>query len=91
MRPRSEYEGKFSLQYSVASLLVRGHVAVADFTEEAISDPAVLAADLPESGDVLGRPTSWQIFESDTGVYEALLQASMVLFNAKKALPPPLS
>ena len=27
--PRSEYEGKFSLQYSVASMLVRGHVAVA--------------------------------------------------------------
>ena len=24
--PRSEYEGKFSLQYSVASMLVRGHV-----------------------------------------------------------------
>jgi AcrR family transcriptional regulator len=44
---------------------------------------AVLAAELPESEDVQGRPTSWQIFESDTGVYEALLQASMVLFNAK--------
>lgn len=44
---------------------------------------AVLAVELPESEDVLGRPTSWQIFESDTGVYEALLQASMVLFNAK--------
>ena len=41
--PRTEYEAKFSLQYSVASLLVRGHVAVGDFTEEAISDPAVLA------------------------------------------------
>ncbi len=44
---------------------------------------AVLAAELPESEDVLSRPSSWQIFESDTGVYEALLQASMVLFNAK--------
>jgi len=44
---------------------------------------AVLAAELPEPEDVQGRPTSWQIFESDTGVYEALLQASMVLFNAK--------
>ncbi len=43
MQPRSDYEGKFSLQYSVASLLVRGHVAVADFTDEAISDQAVLA------------------------------------------------
>jgi 2-methylcitrate dehydratase PrpD len=42
--PRSEYEGKFSLQYSVASLLVRGHVAVSDFTDEAIADPEVLAA-----------------------------------------------
>jgi 2-methylcitrate dehydratase PrpD len=41
--PRSEYEGKFSLQYSVASLLVRGHCSVADFTDEAIADPAVLA------------------------------------------------
>ena len=41
--PRSDYEGKFSLQYSIASLLVRGHVAVGDFTDEAITDPAVLA------------------------------------------------
>lgn len=41
--PRSEYEGKFSLQYSLASLLVRGHVAVSDFTDEAIADPDVLA------------------------------------------------
>jgi len=41
--PRSEYEGKFSLQYSAASMLVRGHVGVGDFTDEAIVDPAVLA------------------------------------------------
>ena len=41
--PRSEYEGKFSLQYSVASLLVRGHVDVGDFTDEAITDPRVLS------------------------------------------------
>jgi 2-methylcitrate dehydratase PrpD len=43
LHSRSEYEGKFSLQYSVASMLVRGHVAVSDFTDEAIADPAVLA------------------------------------------------
>jgi 2-methylcitrate dehydratase PrpD len=43
MAPRSEYEGKFSLQYSVASMLVRGHVSVADFTDDAIADRAVLA------------------------------------------------
>ncbi|HEU0249000.1 MAG TPA: MmgE/PrpD family protein [Gaiellaceae bacterium] len=41
--PRSEYDGKFSLQYSVASMLVRGHVGVSDFTDEAITDPDVLA------------------------------------------------
>lgn len=41
--PRSEYEGKFSLQYAVASMLVRGHVGVTDFTAAAIADPDVLA------------------------------------------------
>jgi 2-methylcitrate dehydratase PrpD len=41
--PRSAYEGKFSLQYAVASMLVRGHAGVTDFTEAAIADPDVLA------------------------------------------------
>jgi 2-methylcitrate dehydratase PrpD len=41
--PRSDYEGKFSLQYAVASMVVRGHVGVTDFTDEAIGDPEVLA------------------------------------------------
>ena len=41
--PQSEYAGKFSLQYAVASMLVRGHVSVTDFTEAAIADPDVLA------------------------------------------------
>src|SRR6202012_545630 len=31
---------------------------------------AVLAAELPGPEDVQGRPASWRIFESDTGVYE---------------------
>jgi AcrR family transcriptional regulator len=44
---------------------------------------ALLGAQLPEPADTVGPPASWRIFESDTGVYEALLQASMVLFNAK--------
>jgi AcrR family transcriptional regulator len=44
---------------------------------------AVLGPELPKPEDALGRPTTWRIFESDTGVYEALLQASMVLFNGK--------
>jgi AcrR family transcriptional regulator len=44
---------------------------------------AVLDAKLPKPADSLDRPAAWRIFEADTGVYEALLQASMVLFNAK--------
>lgn len=44
---------------------------------------ALLAAELPRPQDPLRRPAAWRIFASDTGVYEALLHASMVLFNAK--------
>jgi 2-methylcitrate dehydratase PrpD len=55
--PRSEYEGKFSLQYSVASQLVRGHVAVADFTDEAIADPEVLAVARKVRYEVRDYPT----------------------------------
>ncbi|MGH3531502.1 MAG: TetR/AcrR family transcriptional regulator [Mycobacterium sp.] len=44
---------------------------------------ALLAAELPNPEDAVGRPATWRIFAADTGVYEALLHASMVLFNAK--------
>jgi 2-methylcitrate dehydratase PrpD len=40
--PRSEYEGKFSLQYSTAAMLVHRHVGVSTYTDEALADPAVL-------------------------------------------------
>ncbi len=60
--PRSEYEGKFSLQYSIASLLVRGHVAVADFTDEAIGDPAVLAVAQKVRYETKPYPTYPQAF-----------------------------
>ncbi len=40
--PRSEYEARFSLQYSTAAMLVHGHVGVRSFADEAISDPRVL-------------------------------------------------
>lgn len=42
---------------------------------------AILAAELPQPGDVFPRPASWRIFAEDAGVYEALLHASMVLFK----------
>src|SRR5207342_1270533 len=60
--PRSEYEGKFSLQYSVASMLVRGHVSVADFTDEAIGDPAVLAVASKVRYETRDYPTYPQAF-----------------------------
>jgi 2-methylcitrate dehydratase PrpD len=40
--PRSEYEAKFSLQYSAAAMVVHGKVGVATYTDEAIADPRVL-------------------------------------------------
>jgi 2-methylcitrate dehydratase PrpD len=43
LAPRSEYEAKFSLQYSTAAMLVHGHVGVQSYTDEAVADPDVLA------------------------------------------------
>ena len=40
--PRTEYEGKFSLPYSTAAMLVHGVVGVETYTEKAIGDPVVL-------------------------------------------------
>lgn len=42
LTPRSEYEAKFSLPYSVASMLVHDRVDVLTYTDEAIRDPQVL-------------------------------------------------
>lgn len=60
--PRSEYEGKFSLQYSIASLLVRGHVGVEDFTNAAITDPDVLAVAAKVRHEERHYPTYPQAF-----------------------------
>jgi 2-methylcitrate dehydratase PrpD len=43
LAPRSEYEAKFSLQYSTAAMLVHGQVGVRTYGDEAIADPRVLA------------------------------------------------
>lgn len=55
--PQNDYDAKFSLPYAVASMLVRGHVDVDDFSDAAIRDPRVLALarrvvhrDDPQSG-----------------------------------------
>jgi 2-methylcitrate dehydratase PrpD len=41
--PRTPYEAKFSLQYSLAALVAHGGVGTQTYTEEAILDPAVRA------------------------------------------------
>jgi 2-methylcitrate dehydratase PrpD len=38
--PRTEYDAKFSLQYSIAAMIVHGHVGVETYSS--IGDPAVL-------------------------------------------------
>ena len=40
--PRTDYEGKFSLQYSTAAMLVHGRVGLATYTPEALADDRVL-------------------------------------------------
>jgi 2-methylcitrate dehydratase PrpD len=42
-RPLSSYGAKFSLPYSIAVMLVHGRAGLAEFTDEAIQDPAVLS------------------------------------------------
>jgi 2-methylcitrate dehydratase PrpD len=41
--PRTDYEGKFSLQYSTAAMLVHGRVGLTTYTPEALADPRVLS------------------------------------------------
>jgi 2-methylcitrate dehydratase PrpD len=42
-RPVSSYGAKFSLPYSIAVMLVHGRAGLEQFTDDAISDPAVLS------------------------------------------------
>ncbi|MFQ5693331.1 MAG: MmgE/PrpD family protein [Nitrospinota bacterium] len=42
LRPRSGYEGKFSLPYCLASIFVRGKCGVDEFTEDAVRERSVL-------------------------------------------------
>jgi len=60
--PRSAYEGKFSLQYSTAAMLVMGKVGVATYSEEAIADPAVLEVARKVRYETRDYPTYPQAF-----------------------------
>jgi 2-methylcitrate dehydratase PrpD len=43
LRPQNGYAGKFSTPYCIATGFVRGNVALSDFSDAAVRDPAVLA------------------------------------------------
>ena len=43
LRPRTPYEGKFSLQYSVAAMVAHRRVGIASYAPSAIADPDTLA------------------------------------------------
>ena len=62
LEPRTPYEAKFSLPWSLAELLVHGTLDSASFTADAIRDPAVLA---------LARTVTYrtQEFESFPGAF----------------------
>jgi 2-methylcitrate dehydratase PrpD len=57
LAPRTDYEGKFSLQYSTAAMLVHGHVGVRSYIGEALADPRVLE---------LARKVRYETKEYDT-------------------------
>jgi 2-methylcitrate dehydratase PrpD len=42
-RPRSDYDGKFSMHYIAAAALLRGHFGLAELTPEALNDADILA------------------------------------------------
>jgi len=60
--PRTDYEGKFSLQYSTASMLLRERVGFDTYSAASRSDPAVLE---------LARRVSYEIkrYESEPGAF----------------------
>jgi 2-methylcitrate dehydratase PrpD len=60
--PRTEYEGKFSLPYSTAAMLVHGSVGVATYTEKAIGDPAVLGVARRVRYEIRPYPTAARAF-----------------------------
>jgi 2-methylcitrate dehydratase PrpD len=60
--PRTDYEGKFSLQYSLAALLVHGRVNLATYSAEALGDPDVRALAAKVRYEVRPYPTYPQAF-----------------------------
>ncbi len=60
--PRSEYEGKFSLQYSAAAMVVHGRVGITTYRREALTDRRVLALARRVRYETRSYPTSPRAF-----------------------------
>jgi 2-methylcitrate dehydratase PrpD len=78
--PRSEYEAKFSLPYSAASMIVRGTAGVADYTAEAIADPHVLDVARRVRYEVKDYPTYPRAFPGGVRIHTrsgAVLEAEL--------------
>ena len=72
--PNSGLEDKFSIYYSVALALVRGHAGAADYTDQAVRDPQIRA--LSQRVQVTSDPS----VHSDEGLVlnlEAVFQAGL--------------
>ena len=57
LRPRSDYEAKFSLQFSIAAMLLDGRVGVDTYSVARINDPSILE---------LARRVSYEVKEYST-------------------------
>jgi 2-methylcitrate dehydratase PrpD len=58
VRPRTGYEAKFSVQYSIAALLSRGQLDLSSYREEAIRDETVLSL----ADRVVCEPTAYSTY-----------------------------
>jgi 2-methylcitrate dehydratase PrpD len=62
LKPRSNYEAKFSLQFSIAAMLLDGRVGVDTFTASKIGDPSILELARRVSYEVKAYPTYPEAF-----------------------------
>lgn len=65
-RPSSGLEGKFSLEYAVATALIDGHPGIDSFTDEAVSRPNV--RHLLERTDLVRKPGGDGVFDGTVRV-----------------------
>ena len=62
LAPRSDYEGKFSLQYSVAAMLIHGRVNLRTYQDDSLADERVLALARRVTYETAEFPTASRAF-----------------------------